>query len=263
VKLAILCQEEPVFLGPFLVDVIRRRPGNIAAVLVAGRRSGGEKHRSRSDKLTSLRIYWNIMEPAGFLRAVLIRLRARCLGIHDPRSVAGAAKKLGIPLHHIRNPNDPEAIGLLRSLDVDAVLNQSEKILKEEVLAVPRLGFINRHASLLPLCRGRLASFWSHAASEPRYGVTIHFVDSGIDTGAIIDQLEVYDVNPRWPYPKVLNKLCQVAGERFWHALDKIAAPGFSPLSQASSDQKPLKFPTLAEARSYRRMLAARRRHKG
>ena len=52
--------------------------------------------------------------------------------------------------------------GKLRALAPDLVLNQSERLLRREVLSIPRLGFINRHASLLPRVRGRLAGFWSH-----------------------------------------------------------------------------------------------------
>jgi len=41
VRLAVLCQEEPVFLGPFLRGVIAAHPERIAAVFLAGRRSAG------------------------------------------------------------------------------------------------------------------------------------------------------------------------------------------------------------------------------
>jgi folate-dependent phosphoribosylglycinamide formyltransferase PurN len=258
VKVAILCQEEPVFLGPFLCGVLRLRPQAVCAVFIAGRRSAGEKHATRRERLDALRIFWLLMEPAGFLRSLALRLRARLLGEHDRRSVAGAARRLGIPVYPVRNPNASEFHERLRRLAPDVVLNQSERLLRQEVLAVPRLGFLNRHASLLPLARGRLGGFWSHAAEPPRYGLTFHRVDEGVDTGPIVLQQEFADVDPAWSYPRVMARLMRDAPALFWEAVDRLAQPGFQPQPHVPVDAPHL-FPTLAQARTYRQRLRARR----
>ncbi|MBN1669540.1 MAG: hypothetical protein JXR37_00805 [Kiritimatiellae bacterium] len=260
-RLAVLCQEEPVFLGPFLCGVIRMRPEQIAAVFIAGRRGAGEKQGSMATHLGSLRIFWHIMEPHGFFAGLVLRRRAALLGARDPRSVAGTARKLGIPVHAVGNPNKPEFHALLKETGPDLVLNQSERLLKKEVLAIPRLGFINRHASLLPRARGRMAAFWSHAAEEPRYGLTIHFVDEGVDTGDIILQKEFADVDPAWPYPRVMRRIMANAPALLWEAVDLLGRADFEPRPQTPVD-KPHVFPTLEEARAYRRRLRRRRASK-
>lgn len=67
------------------------------------------------------------------------------------------------------------------------------KIIKQKLLDKPRQGFINTHPSLLPYNRGKHYNFWALVEQSP-FGVTLHFVDSGIDTGAIIAQQEIsYD----------------------------------------------------------------------
>jgi methionyl-tRNA formyltransferase len=63
-------------------------------------------------------------------------------------------------------------------------------ILKPDVLAVPRLGVINLHPGLLPYNRGAYPNVWSIIERTPA-GVTLHFVDPGVDTGDIITQREV------------------------------------------------------------------------
>src|SRR3989344_6000733 len=63
-------------------------------------------------------------------------------------------------------------------------------ILKPEIFEYPRLGSINLHISYLPWNRGVDPNFWSHAEGTSK-GVTIHYIDSGIDTGDIIAQREV------------------------------------------------------------------------
>jgi methionyl-tRNA formyltransferase len=75
------------------------------------------------------------------------------------------------------------------------VLANFSFILRGPFLAVPRLGSINVHPSLLPAYRGPYPLRWALANGERRIGVTTHFVDSGIDSGPILLQ-RIIDVRP-------------------------------------------------------------------
>jgi hypothetical protein len=258
-RIAILCQEEPVFLGPFLGDVMRQRPDGIAAVLVAGRRSAGEKGGSLGARLEALRIFWLMLEPRGFVDALWRRARFALLGSRDRNSVANVARDLGIPVRHVPGRRAADALPFVREIRADVVLNQSEILLDAEILGVPRIGFVNRHASLLPAHRGRLGSFWAHAEERPRHGVTIHMVDEGIDTGAVLVQWEALDVDARWPFPRVLRYLNRRAPALFWEAMDRLARGDVPAPERPASGEPPRRFPTLAEARRYRAVLRARR----
>ena len=253
IRLAILCQEEPVFLGPFLCEVIRRHPERIVAVFTCGSRSAGEKR-----KAGSLWLLWRILEPAGFFWALWRRLNLRLLGRCCRFSVAGTAEKAGIPVHPVGNPNGEEFHQLLREVAPDAVLNQSEKLLKPEVLAIPKHGFLNRHASLLPRFRGRLAGWWAHAAEPPSYGITIHLVDAGVDTGGIIRQRAFDDIDSAWPYPKVMRHIMRDAPDLFWAAAEDLVRPDFRPLPNVPVDATH-RFPTADDVGQYRQILRRRR----
>lgn len=61
------------------------------------------------------------------------------------------------------------------------------KIVKSPLLELPRNGFVNTHPSLLPYNRGKHYNFWALVEQSP-FGVTLHRVDAGIDTGDIIAQ---------------------------------------------------------------------------
>ena len=85
---------------------------------------------------------------------------------------------------------------VLDRLDGDAdlgVLAWWPKLLKCPLLDAPRLGFVNTHPSLLPHNRGKHYNFWALVEQAP-FGVTLHRVDSGIDTGDVVAQATIdYD----------------------------------------------------------------------
>jgi methionyl-tRNA formyltransferase len=58
------------------------------------------------------------------------------------------------------------------------------------MLMVPRLGTINAHYGLLPAYRGMNVTEWSVSRGDP-VGVTVHFVDEGVDTGPILAREEI------------------------------------------------------------------------
>lgn len=61
------------------------------------------------------------------------------------------------------------------------------KLVSSAVLALAKNGFLNTHPSLLPYNRGKHYNFWALVEQVP-FGVTLHFVDTGIDSGDIVAQ---------------------------------------------------------------------------
>ncbi len=64
------------------------------------------------------------------------------------------------------------------------------KIIKKPLIDIPRHGFVNTHPSLLPHSRGKHYNFWTLVEQTP-FGVTLHKVNEGIDTGDIVAQQEI------------------------------------------------------------------------
>lgn len=64
------------------------------------------------------------------------------------------------------------------------------KIIRQPLLSLPHSGFINTHPSLLPFNRGKHYNFWSIVEQSP-FGVSLHMVDQGVDTGDIVSQLPI------------------------------------------------------------------------
>lgn len=82
-----------------------------------------------------------------------------------------------------------EGVEALKSLAPDLCVTAAYgQILSEELLAIPRLGTVNVHASLLPKYRGSAPANWALINGEAVTGVTTMMTDKGIDTGDILLQ---------------------------------------------------------------------------
>jgi methionyl-tRNA formyltransferase len=87
-----------------------------------------------------------------------------------------------------------ELMAHLQGIEIDlGLLAWWPKLIASPLLDVPRNGFINTHPSLLPYNRGKHYNFWAIIEEVP-FGVTLHRVDAGIDSGDILAQAEIeYD----------------------------------------------------------------------
>lgn len=90
------------------------------------------------------------------------------------------------------SPNYRVFLQTLQTLSPDLILvNSYSMLLAPEVIAIPRLGALNIHGALLPQYRGCNPIQWALCNNEPETGVTMHYMDSGCDTGDIVAQKKV------------------------------------------------------------------------
>ena len=101
------------------------------------------------------------------------------------RSVREVGRSYGFPVVTCIDQNSPRAVAQLKRWSPDLAIFTGGNILRDEVLNVPRLGILNAHLAVLPEIRGMSSPEWSLLCGVP-LGVTIHFMDSGVDTGPIL-----------------------------------------------------------------------------
>jgi methionyl-tRNA formyltransferase len=98
-----------------------------------------------------------------------------------------------IDFFKVKNINSNEFVNKVRNdLKPDLIISVNfDQIFKKEIINIPDKGCINIHASLLPNYRGRAPLNWAILKGEDKTGVTVHFINEGIDTGEIILQEEI------------------------------------------------------------------------
>ncbi len=254
-RIFIITMDDPVETHSFIRSIIDRRPEQIIGLAIAkGDRLRIGKNRSKAAYLLSLLL---IMGPLYFLKNVAttlqFKLRQRLYrwGWAANPSLLAYAEKKGIPTWSIGSPNSKKFQAELKELDIDVIVNQSQSIIKKRLLEIPKIGVINRHNALLPKNRGRLTPFWVLYKGETETGVSIHFVNEGIDAGPIIVQKRIA-VSPRATFASLVRKNYQVAPVAMAEALDKLESGSQDFLPNRDEEATYNTVPTLKEAWQFR-----------
>ena len=134
------------------------------------------------------------------------------------------AHALGLPVLTPKDPNDPAFVAELKSVTPDiAVLAAYGYILKSPLLALPSLGFLNIHPSLLPRYRGAAPIQRALLAGEQETGVTVIALSEEVDAGDIIEQ-EAVPVGPDEIAGELSQRLADVGARLVLDALTRFGA---------------------------------------
>ncbi|MBU2614205.1 MAG: methionyl-tRNA formyltransferase [Elusimicrobia bacterium] len=106
------------------------------------------------------------------------------------------------------------------------------KILKKEVFFFPKNGTINVHFSLLPKYRGAAPMQWALINGEKSTGVTIFFIDEGLDTGKILFQKEI-PIELEDDFASLENKLVEEGMKLLGESIKLISNKDFTAREQA------------------------------
>lgn len=102
----------------------------------------------------------------------------------------GAAN--GIPIHYCEDLNDKTVIEGLHEYKPDLVMFTGGGLLRREVLAAAGAGVLNCHMGMLPKYRGMDVVEWPILEGDLEHiGLTVHFMDEGVDTGDILRTCKV------------------------------------------------------------------------
>jgi len=251
-KIWIITMEDPLYTTDFIKDIIRDRHKDIAGLTIAkgGRLKIGKK-RSKSTYLLSLLL---IMGPYHFLKnsvkTLNFKIRKKLTEFSPAIPSNGLeefAAEYDIKVDYTSNPNQEGYLEKLRNEEPDVIINQSQFIVKKPLLDIPKIGMLNRHNALLPKNRGRLTPFWVAYKGEEETGVSIHFVDEGIDSGPIVVQKR-FLVSKDDTFNSIVEKNYEIASKAMLEALD-LLEKGYTSF-QENDDQNATynSVPTLRDA---------------
>ena len=144
------------------------------------------------------------------------------------------AAELKLPLLKHKNINDPKVVSEVASFNCDILVSMSfNQIFKSALINLAPKKIINCHAGLLPFYRGRNILNWALINNEKEFGISVHEVDAGIDTGDIILQ-DRFPISEEDTYATLLQRSFVACADILYRALVLIASGNDQRIKQSS-----------------------------
>ena len=182
---------------------------------------------------------WRLAERPEFsMEAVVTQPdRPRGRGQHVSSSpVKEAALKIGVHVYQPETIKSESSEGFLKRIAPDAVVIIAYgQIIPARLLTIPRLGWLNLHASLLPSYRGAAPIHWAIANGETITGLTTMQIDAGMDTGPILLRREV-EVGLDETAPELAARLSTIGADLIADSLLQFNHGEISPVPQEQKD---------------------------
>jgi len=225
VRIQVFTQADAFYIPRILDLLCERRRDVVSIAIVPGELQPG--HAGRYLRMMGVRDF--SVQIANLALHRLGDLASRCMRLPRSFSVAGAARRAGVPCEHVARVNARGYLARLRERGVDLIVSIAcPQKLGAELLALPAHGCINLHGALLPRYQGIFPSFWVLANGEASTGVTVHWMDESLDHGDVLLQRSVAIEPADTVHSLVLRSKVEVGRHLLVEAIDLVergAAP--------------------------------------
>lgn len=159
-------------------------------------------------------------------------------GKPQPTDVKRRAQEFGYPTIDADDLHSESFKTSLQELNPDLLVVVAFRILPPEILAIPEIGSINLHASLLPRYRGAAPIHWAVINGETETGCSIFFLNEKVDTGEIIRQQKT-EIGPMETTGDLYERLKVIGSRLLAETIDDIAAGKAEPVPQDDTEATP------------------------
>jgi len=153
------------------------------------------EHRIKNNK--TQKIAWRVLESFGIKeftylasKAIVYKILSKILPRHPGDyhySIQSVCKSYQVPIHRINDINSSSTINLLKAWQTDLLISVScPQLFKKDIINLASKGCLNLHCAPLPYYRGLYPAFWMLKNEEKEAGVTLFFVNEGVDAGDIL-----------------------------------------------------------------------------
>jgi methionyl-tRNA formyltransferase len=143
-----------------------------------------------------------------------------------------AAEERRIPIFQPAKIKTPEGLAYFENAKPDlVVIIAYGQIISTQLLAIPRLGWVNVHGSLLPKYRGAAPIHWAIANGETETGLTTMQVEAGLDTGPMLLKYKTH-IGADETSPELYERLAQAAAPLIVETLTGLEAGTLTPTPQ-------------------------------
>lgn len=245
-RLVILTQDDPFYLARNIDYLLKKLPpyAEVVATVVFDVSPFGKRESFR-DKIKKT---YEIFGLPFFVRYGLKFVASKADSRNNVRKTLADRN---IPLIHIDgNINKDENLAKLTAYKPDLLVSiAGNQIFKRKLLDVATHGCINLHTALLPKYRGLMPSFWVLKNGETHTGVSVFFVDEGIDSGPILVQkkLEIGSMSQA----ELIDVTKKMGMDAILESIEKIHVGRPELMANDAAQMTYFSFPTRADVQAF------------
>ena len=162
---------------------------NIDAVILEPPLNKGKLIKNRIKKIGLLTVIGQIMFTAlavPFLKMIAKKRKAALMNRYQLNGDYFESSKI----RNVATVNGEDCMNMLHLLQPDIIIVNGTRIISKKILQCTNAIFINMHLGITPYYRGSHGGYWALYNNDvENFGTTIHVIDSGVDTGAVIKQV--------------------------------------------------------------------------
>lgn len=245
-KILIITQDEPFYLAENIEYLIEHFPSHsqIVGCCLFDVSPFGKKESFFQKALKTFRVFG-----AGFFfHYTLEYIRSK---LSSKKKVVKVLERVGVPIIRLdKGINHPESVARLKEYDPDLLVSiAGNQIFKKPIIDLAPKGCLNLHTALLPKYRGLMPTFWVLKNDEKETGVSVFFVDEGIDSGPIIVQERVLigDRSQR----ELIEYTKKIGMDAIIKAINLIESGSFELIENNELEKSYFSFPTRDDVKEF------------
>ncbi|WP_405208876.1 methionyl-tRNA formyltransferase [Aquimarina sp. LLG6339-5] len=246
-KITILTQDEPFYLAENIDYLIKNLPekSSIVSVILFDVSPFGKKESFVAKAKKTYSVF-------GFKFFVFYAFRYVLSQFNTNKKIPKVLKKYEIPEIRLeKSVNHEDSLDIIKSYEPDLLISiAGNQIFKSQLINLAPKGCLNLHTALLPKYRGLMPTFWVLKNNEKHTGVSVFFVDEGIDSGPILVQkkIEIGDMTQE----ELIKKTKTLGMKAILEGIEKIISQDYQLIKNPDSEQTYYKFPTKQDVKEFR-----------
>lgn len=172
--------------------------------------------------------------------------------LNKNKSVKNVLKKHNIPIISLeKSVNHPKSLKIIKSYEPDLLISiAGNQIFKEKLINLAPEGCLNLHTALLPKYRGLMPSFWVLKNDEKETGVSVFFVDKGIDSGSILVQKKLL-IHENMTQAELIKKTKKLGMDTIIEAIELIHYGNYQLIPNPDEEKTYFTFPTREDVKAF------------
>lgn len=245
-RIVIITQDEPFYLSDNLIHLLNILPSysQVVGCVVNDVSPFGKKETF----LQKAKKTYDVFGPGFFIHYSMKFVQSKLDRNNNVRRVLEKNQIAEIKLD--KGINHPESVDRIRAYEPDLLISiLGNQIFKEPVINLAPKGCLNLHTALLPKYRGLMPTFWVLKNNEKFTGVSVFYVDKGIDSGPIVVQKKVEIGNRSQEELIIYTK--KLGMEAIAEAVDLIHRDEVKLIENSAAEKTYFTFPTTEDVQVF------------